>query len=161
VAAQAAYELPADFLLPQSVAVAGTPWASSDRETVRQYEKGELTLQVVGVYYEGTDEEGNRALYLYPTPSGGDTLEIEYVYEPVPLNIDEPSLEPVAFPRYWHSKLRYFAAEVYYEAIEDNPELAEVEKAKGDLAVGDLERYDNERASGNGIVTFGISGVTA
>jgi hypothetical protein len=160
VGGQAAYALPADFLLPQTVAVAGVPWPSSDRETVRQYERGELVMQSQGVYYEAADDEGNRALYLYPTPSGEDTLALEYVYSPAPLSVDEPAGEPTAFPGYWHPKLVHFVAAPYYELVEDDAELAEFHQGKADLAVSDLTRYDNERQGAEPFVVQ-ISGVTA
>lgn len=160
VAGQAAYTLPEDFLLPYRLAVAGTPWAPSDRETVRRYEKGELKLLEDGVYYEAPDSEGNRALYLYPTPGDAVTLELTYVYAPAALNVDEPSKEPVAFPSYWHNKLIHFVAADYYETVEDDAELAQVQQSKADLAIADLVRYDNERTS-PGPFIVGIAGVTA
>jgi hypothetical protein len=141
------------------VAVAGVPWAPSDRETVRRYEKGELKLLGEGVYYEGTDEEGNRTLNLYPTPGSAVELELTYVYAPTALNVDEPSKEPTAFPTYWHKRLVHFVAADYYETVEDDAELAQVQQGKADLAVADLVRYDNERAS-SGPFVVGILGAT-
>lgn len=161
VSGQVAFTLPADFLLPFSVSVGGRPWASSDRQTVRRYEQGELILQDEGVFYEATDEDGNRGLYLYPAPTSAVTVEIEYVYSPPPLNVDEAAGEPTAFPFYWHPKLLPFAAAVYYGTVEDNPELAAFNQEKADLAVSDLERYDNERATGGGSFLVQMPGINA
>lgn len=160
VAEQEAYSLPADFLLPESLAVAARPWESSDLETVRQYKQGELILLPYGVWYERPDEEGVRKLYLYPAPGeAGLAVELEYVYQPVDLVNDGD--EPSEFPEFWHPNLRFFAAQVYYETIEDNADLAEVFKGRADTAIGDLIRYDNERSTGNGIFQVRISGVNA
>lgn len=75
--------------------------------------------------------------------------------------MDEPSVEPSEFPNWFHVKLAHFLGEIYYGTVEDNPELAEVQKGKADLAVSELVRYDNERSSGDGIFIPGIVGVTA
>lgn len=160
VEGQAAYTLPTDYVLPYKVAVAGVPWSTSDRETVRQYERGELKLLAQGVYYEDSDEEGNRTLNLYPTPGGGSEIALTYVYAPTPLNVDEPSKEPTAFPTYWHKRLIHFVAADYYETVEDDAELAQVQQNKADLAVADLVRYDNERVTPGPFVA-GIAGITA
>lgn len=161
VAGQVAYNWPEDLLIPLSVSVAGEPWEASDRETVRQYEKGELVLQSVGVWYEASDESGARKLYLYPAPSGGDTIEVEWVFQGSPFTADETSAEPDEFPSWWHSKLIFIVAETYYAFVEDDEELAQINREKADLAVGDLIRYDNERHSGSGVFRPGIVGVTA
>lgn len=152
---------PEDLLLPLSLAVAGHPWGSSDRETVRQFETGELRLTGAGVWYDAPDENGLRKLYLYPSPSGGDTLEVEWVYQAVALSTDTPTGQPSEFPEWWHPKLLHFIGEGYFATVEDNPELAEYHKGKADLAVSDLIRYDNERQAGDGIFLPGIAGVTA
>lgn len=54
----------------------------------------------------------------------------------------------------------HFVAADYYETVEDDAELAQVQQNKADLAVADLVRYDNERAS-SGSFVVGIAGVTA
>jgi hypothetical protein len=127
---------------------------------VAQYANGSLILQTQGVYYEVPDSSGARALALYPAPSGGDTLELEWVYEPAPLTLDTPSGEPSAFPRAFHKALLRYAAAVVYGGEEDNPELAEREEGKFDLAVSDLMRYDNQRRAGGGVFTIPILGVS-
>jgi len=144
----------------ERVAVAGRPWGSSDRETVRQFETGSLALQAVGVWYEQPDPEGIRRLHLYPTPSGGATLELEWVYAGS-FKADDLNGVPSEFPEWFHPKLCHFAAEAYYETVEDNPELAEQQKAKADLAVSELVRYDNKRRSGSGVFRIPIAGMTA
>lgn len=149
------------MLLVETVAVAGYPWAPADRETVRQFERGELRRTGRGVWYDHVESSGIRRLFLYPTPSGGDTLELEWVYAGVPLKTDQPTAGPEELPVWFHPKLVHFAAEVYYETVEDNPELAEKAKGMADLAVSELIRYDNERASGSGIFEIGIVGQTA
>jgi hypothetical protein len=151
---------PEDLLYVLSVTVAGRPWEPSDRETVRQFESGELRMTGYGVWYEGTDKDGARKLYLYPAPAS-TTLELEWVYEAPAFNVDEPNVEPSEFPAWFHEKLVHFVGEIYYGTVEDNPELAEVQKGKADLALSELVRYDNERASGDGIFIPGIVGVTA
>lgn len=153
--------LPGDYLLTGTLEVNGYPVGSTDRDTVRQYEKGELLLLEPVVYYESTDESGNRVLAFYPELAAGTTVSLEYVYEPIPLSSSEPSRGPSAFPTYWHSKLRYFAQEIYYETVEDNEELAEINRQKGDQAISDLTRYDNERQVGEGVFQVGILGETA
>lgn len=84
---------------------------------------------------------------------------MEYVYAPAPLTVDEPAGEPTAFPSYWHPKLVHFVAASYFETVEDNSEIAAVEQEKADLAISDLERYDNERA-GSGPFLVSILGET-
>jgi len=147
-------------LLALGVTVAGRPWESSSRETVRQFENGELTLRSQGVWYEGTDESGARRLTLYPTPGSAVTLELEWVYAAPNLTVDTPSAEPSEFPEWFHPKLLHFAGEIYYPTVEDNPELGEIQKSKADLAISELVRYDNERGAGDGIFTIAIVGVT-
>lgn len=160
VSGQVAYTWPEDLLLVESVTVAGRPWASSSREAVRRFAAGELTLNDYGVWYESADDTGLRKLHLYPAPSGGDTLELEWVYGGPALMTDQPNGTPGELPEWFHPKLCHFVAETYYETVEDNPELAEQQKTKAELAISELIRYDNERGSGSGVFMPGIVGVT-
>lgn len=161
VAEQAAYEYPSDLLLVESVYVEGTPYSAADREKVRQFEKGSPRLLDPGVWYDGTDESGDRKLTLYPVPSAGQGIELEWVYEGTPFNTSEPNAEPDELPEWFHPHLTYFVGEIYYDSVEDNPELAEAQRAKADAKVSDLIRYDNERQAGNGIFMPGIVGQSA
>jgi hypothetical protein len=161
VSGQAAYSWPEDMLLPLRVSVNGEPWSSTDAETVEQFAKGSLILQEEGVWYEAPDNEGTRALYLYPTPDEALTLTVEYVYRPVDLNVSTPAGEPTEIPPEFHEALLPMVAAAYYETVEDNPELAQRNTEKGDLWISELMRYDHERRSGDGIFRIGIVGVTA
>jgi hypothetical protein len=111
------------------------------------------------VWYEAPNANGVRRLYLYPPPDGA-SLELEWVYEAPALKADEANAGPEEFPAWFHPKLVHFAAEDYYESVEDNPELAEQQKAKAEAAVSELVRYDRQRRSGDGIFTMPIAGVT-
>jgi hypothetical protein len=160
VAGQAPYSWPSDLLLPLTVSVAGRVFPPSDFDTVRQYEKEELRFFGWGVWYERAGEEGSRKLYIYPAPGeAGLEVQVEHVYEAAALN--EDSDEPSEFPNWFHPELCHFVAEVYYDTVEDNPELAEAAKAKADNAVGQLVRYDNERQAGEGVFKVPVAGVDA
>jgi hypothetical protein len=105
---------------------------------------------------------GGDELLLYPTPgSGGDTLELEWVFRAPELTVDEPSGEPSELPPEFHAGLLSYCASVYYETVEDNPELAQRNNEKWELVVAEVQRYAVERASGNGIFQIPILGVTA
>jgi hypothetical protein len=132
-------------LLPISVTVAGVPWQSSSRETVKQYEQGELLLRTIGVWYDAEDEEGVRKLNLYSPPSGAAALEVEYVYRPTAFDTSNLNAEPDEFPDEFHAALLRYVASQYYETVEDNPELAERNGQKFDLAVSELRRYAVQR----------------
>lgn len=155
-------EQPEDFLLALNVSVDGVPFANSDRETIRQFENGELVPTGRGYWYDYTDEEGTEVVKLYPAPESTSTVELEYVYCGLDWSI--ASLEkgvPSEFPRWFHPKLLHFMAAIYYETVEDNPELGEFQKGKAEAAAGDLIRFKNEREGGDGIFTVGIVGQTA
>lgn len=143
------------------MALDGRPVAPSDRGSIQRVEYGALVLQDDGAWYETVSAAGVRQLTLYPTPGSAQTLELEWVFSPPPFDSASPNAEPSEFPEWWHPKLVHFVAEVYYESIEDNPELAEVQKAKADFAVGELARYDNQRRTGNGVFRVPIAGVTS
>jgi hypothetical protein len=160
VAGQAAYDFPADYLLMVSVSLDGSdPLPAADPASVKQFTSGSLILEVDGVWYEAPDEAGVRQLYLYPTPDAAKSIDLEWVYRPTPMinNEDEPSELPEEF----HPALLPEVAAVYYETVEDDPELAQRNSEKADLWVADLTRYDNERRAGDGIFRVGIAGVTA
>jgi hypothetical protein len=175
VANQGAYDYPDDLILPLRLSVAGLPWEPSDAERVEQYKQGVLVLQTGGgwsadtgawtaggVFYDAADDTGTRKLNLYPVAStGGDAIELEYVYRPQDLSVDAPSAEPVAFPEEFHPGLLSYCAQAYYSTVEDNPDLAQVNGAAFDLVVSELVRYRNQRGSGNGVFVVGIVGQTA
>ena len=120
-----------------------------------------LILGRRGVWYERADKEGTRKLYLYPAPSGGDSIELEWVYRPAPLSVAEPKGEPSELPDEFHPALLSEASAVYYETVEDNPDLAQRNSERADLWVGELTRYDNQRRSGSGSFRISILGATA
>lgn len=160
MAGQSAYAWPEDLLMVLRVTVAGQPWQAVSRETVERIQAGELALRAPGVWYEAPDEAGVRRLHLYPAPDGA-SLSLEWVYDPPPLKESADNEGPEEFPAWFHPKLLHFAAEDYYESVEDNPELAEVHKAKSEAAVAELLRFDYQRRSGDGNFTIPILGVTA
>jgi hypothetical protein len=126
---------------------------------VRQFISGALILQREGVYHERPDDTGARSVVLYPTPTGELAVELEYVYNPSPLTSD--SAEPTEIPRPFHEAFLPAAAAVYYETVEDNPELAQRNAEQVDLWVGKLARYDNQRRGGAEPFLVPIAGVTA
>lgn len=147
-------------MLPLSVTVNGVPYSQSDRETVRAIERGKLIHRGDGLFYEQSDSAGVRKVYLYPAPTeAGQEIELEWVFRPIPLSEDTD--EPTEIPQEFHPKLLHFVAATYYRTSEDNPELASYNAEKADLAVSELTRYENLRASGEGPWQVGISGVTA
>lgn len=146
----ASYDWPADLLLPIWIAVGGgEPWDVADAETIRQYETSQSSFFGIGAWYDAPGEDGTRKLKLYPTPGSALAIELEYVFRPEPLvnASDEPSEIPAEF----HEAFLFSASVVYYETIEDNPELAQRNQEKLDLKVNELGRYDNERRAGRGI----------
>lgn len=160
VAEQAAYDWPADLLLPVSLAIAGTPWPSTDADSVELYEKGELVLQQIGGWYDGPDVDGARKLYLYPAPGeAGLEIKLEWIYRPAPLVNDTD--EPTELPEEFHPALLPEVASYYYETVEDDPELAQRNAEKADEWVVDLRHYENLRKTGNGVFKVPILGVDA
>lgn len=154
-------ELPEDYLLALNVIVDGTEFSSSDRETVRQFENGELSPTGSGYWYNYTDEEGTEIVKLYPAPESTSKIELEHIYCGLDWSIASLESIPHEFPRWFHPKLLHFMAAIYYETVEDNPELGEFQKGKAEAAAGDLIRWKNEREAGDGVFTIGISGLTA
>lgn len=151
VAGQAAYSHPADFVLPLSVRLAGNLLEDSDPETVAEYESGEGGPGSRGVWYRDVDDQGVRALYLYPVPSAALTLQLEYVFRGPAIGAADLTAEPSEFPEDFHEKLLYFCAAVYYRTVEDNPELAADNENQANVVVGELVRHGNLERSGTGI----------
>lgn len=96
---------------------------------------------------------------LYPTPGSVAAIELEYVYRPAELvnDADEPSWMPAAF----HKGLLWAAPALYFETVEDNPELAKWNQEKADLVVSELQHYDIERGDGHGVFQAPVVGWTA
>lgn len=142
------------------IAVGGSdPFDATSQETVRQYERGGSRLAVDGVWFDGVDEFGDRSLALYPPPGSVLPIELEYVYRPPEMvnDADIPSWMPYPF----HKGLLYSAAAVYFESVEDNPELGKWNQEKADSIASELRNYDIERGSGNGIFQIPVVGWTA
>lgn len=158
--AVAAYSWPDDLLLTLSLSVGGSEtWEAGDPESVRAYEQGSATFIGTGVWLDLPDNEGERKLNLYPTPAGGSAIELEYVYRPGAMvgEDDEPSWLPAPF----HKGLLWIAASLYFETVEDNPELAKWNEEKADLVVAEISRYEIERRAGQGVFLPQIVGWTA
>lgn len=154
-----AYAWPADFMQVAALSVGGSEtWEPSDPETVRSYERGGASLLGGGVWMDVPGEDGLRKLRLYPPPGDAHGIELEYVYQPAEFTQD--SDEPAWMPRAFHKGLLYIAATVYFEDVEDNPELAKWNQEKGDLVIAELVHYDNERKTGQGVFMPGIVGWT-
>jgi hypothetical protein len=96
---------------------------------------------------------------LYPTPGTAAAIELEYVYRPG--SLIAPDDEPGWMPPPFHKGLIYAAAAVFFEDVEDNPELAKWNQEKADSIASELRSYDNERGSGNGIFQIPVVGWTA
>jgi hypothetical protein len=142
-----------------SLCVGGTdPWEPTDPTTARRFASGSLVLQREGAFYEKPDSEGSRKLVLYPAPGEGLTIDLEWVYRPDVILIDE---EPNELPEEFHPALIPELAATYYELVEDNPELAQRNAEKADLWVGELNRYDNQRRGGNDPFMVPILGISA
>lgn len=157
---QAVYGWPDDFLLPLQVSLeGGDPLDPADPTTVRQYERDTLSLLQDRVYYEAPGDDGVRRLALYPEPSDGLVIELEYVYAPAPMTADAD--EPTEIPRPFHEALLPASAATYYETVEDNPELAQRSAEQLDLWVGKLARYDIQRRGGSNPFQVPIVGVSA
>jgi hypothetical protein len=110
------------------------------------------------VWFDGVDDSGDRKLALYPQPSSG-SIELEYVYRPGALinDGDQPSWMPPPF----HKGLLWSVAAIYFETVEDNPELAKWNQEKADAVASELRSYDNERGAGNGVFAPAVVGWTA
>lgn len=137
----------------------GDPWEAADRDTVRSYERGGLILQKEGAWFDAPNADGVSQLHLYPTPSSGLTIELEWAFRPPPMAADAD--EPSEFPEEFHPGLCWEAAATYYETMEDNPELAQRNQEKADSYINGLIAYGNERRSGNGVFIPAIVGWTA
>lgn len=153
------YPWPTDLLLAREVAVSGSgPLSATSHESVRQYERGLATPVGEGLWFDGVDESGDRKLGLHPTPGAVGAIDLEYVYRPAALvnDSDEPSWMPAPF----HKGLPYSALAVYFETVEDNPELAKWNQEKADAVASELRSYDIERGSGNGVFAAPVVGWT-
>lgn len=142
------------------VAVNGSePYSASSLETVREYEQGRAVLVAVGAWYDGIDDTGARKLVLYPPQESAVSVELEYVYRPASMVDagDEPAWMPAAF----HKGLLYSAAAVYFEDVEDNPELAKWNQEKADAVASELRRHDIDRSAGDGVFQIPVTGWTA
>lgn len=153
-------ELPEDFLLGYALHVNGKPWAQADRETVRRLENGELVPTGPGYWYQYTDDEGKEVIQAYPDPGVSAKVEFEYVYCGLDWEAGSMEAQPSEFPRWFHPKLIYFVADIYYSTVEDNPELGETQKARAEQAVSDLIRWGNEQEAGDGVFVVPIQGMT-
>jgi hypothetical protein len=116
-------------------------------------------LQTEGVFYEKADSEGTRKLVLYPAPGEGLAIELEWIFRPSAMALDED--EPSELPEEFHPALIPEVAATYYELVEDNPELAQRNSEKADLWVGELNRYDNRRRGGSDPFRVPILGISA
>jgi len=141
------------------IAIGGSaPYDFASQETVRQYEQGGAEL-LKSVWVDGVDDSGDRKLVLYPPPSAGLPIELEYVYQPP--EFTEDTDVPTWMPRPFHKGLPYAALAVYFESVEDNPELAKWNQEKADSVASELRTYDDERGSGNGVFQIPVVGWTA
>lgn len=120
---------------------------------------GSLALCSEGAYYEADGEDGVKRVVLVGSYGSGLPISLRYVYAPPPMTAD--SDEPSELPRPFHEALLPASAAVYYETVEDNPELAQRNSEQVDLWVGRLVRYDNQRRGGSDPFMVPILGVSA
>lgn len=128
-------------------------------EDARRFASGSLVLCRDGSYYEGDGEDGIKRLALVGSLGEGLSINLHYVYAPAPMTGD--SDEPTELPRPFHEALLPAAAAVYFETVEDNPELAQRNSEQVDLWVGKLVRYDNQRRGGSDPFMVPIQGISA
>lgn len=159
VAEQDTYEWPSDFLLPLSLSLGSNdPLEPISPEDARRVASGSLALCREGAYYEVDGEDGMKRVVLVGA-GAGLSVNLHYVYAPPPMTSDED--EPTELPRPFHEALLPASAAVYYETVEDNPDLAQRNAEQLDLWIGKLVRYDNQRRGGSDPFMVPVLGVSA
>lgn len=148
VADQAAYALPADFVLPIAVALSGSPIPASDEASVLEFAAGMMSLAVDAVWYVTDSDLGVKTFYLYPVPSsGGDEITMEYVRRPP--EIESAGDIPSWLPEEFHPYLVNYVAREYFGGIEDDPEMRQLHADQFDLGVSQLAAHRNMQATGD------------
>lgn len=150
------YELPSDFIKPVTVRVAGYPLDGTDTNTIADLQAGILTTNSDGAWYL-SDDQGH--LGIWRTPAEAQTVSVQYVYQPLPLVLDDDV--PGAFPDEFHPALIFYVGSVYYATVEDNPDLAAVNDDRYRAKAEELNRHRISLESADETFAIGIAGVTA
>lgn len=160
VPGQAAYALPADFVLPIRVTLAGSPIPATDAESVAEYAANKMILGVDSVWYITDDDAGAKHLYLYPAPGPIPVpLTMEFVRRPP--DLENPTDAPTWLPEEFHPYLIHYVGREYFRGIEDDPEMGQLHADQFDQGVSQLAAFRIMEVNGDRPFQFRVLGVSA